>query len=107
MTVHQMNSARYVADSKMHEMVACAMEENWDVCKAHIEFITGVIGSVIASGIASGEFHTRDAGTAALCTCAAMIRFFHPLFIAEASGKPGPTLDQMIDFVTAGLRSRE
>src|ERR1700751_1376461 len=24
-TVHQMNSARYVADSKMHEMVACAM----------------------------------------------------------------------------------
>jgi AcrR family transcriptional regulator len=106
-TVHQMNSARYVADSKMHEMVACAMEENWDVCKAHIEFITGVIGSVIASGIASGEFHTRDAGTAALCTCAAMIRFFHPLFIAEAAGKPGPTLDQMIDFVTAGLRSRE
>src|SRR4249919_2558739 len=76
-TVHQMNSARYVADSKMHEMVACAMEENWDVCKAHIEFITGAIGSVIASGIASGEFHTRDAGTAALCTCAAMIRFFH------------------------------
>src|SRR5262245_30738718 len=35
-TVHQMNSARYVGDSKMHEMVACAMEENWDVCRAHI-----------------------------------------------------------------------
>jgi hypothetical protein len=36
-----------------------------------------------------------------------MIRFFHPLFIAETASKPGPTLDQMIDFVTAGLRSRE
>src|SRR5437660_11927564 len=31
-TVHRMNSDRYVRDSKMHEMVAVAMEENWDVC---------------------------------------------------------------------------
>lgn len=106
-TVHQMNSARYVADSKMHDMVACAMEENWDVCKAHIEFITGTIASVIASGVASGEFHTRDVGIAAMCTCAAMIRFFHPLFIAESASKPGPTLDQMIYFVVAGLRGRD
>jgi hypothetical protein len=33
-----------------------------------------------------------------------MIRFFHPLFIAESANKPGPTLDQMIDFVIAALR---
>ena len=102
-TVHQMNSARYVGDSKMHEMVACAMEENWDVCRAHMEYIVGVIASVIASGVASGEFHVSDAGTAAMCTCAAMVRFFHPQLIAESADKPGPTLDQMIDFVIAGL----
>jgi hypothetical protein len=42
-----------------------------------------------------------------MCTCAAMIRFFHPLFIAESASKPGPTLDQMIDFVVAGLRGRD
>ena len=40
-TIHRMNSDRYVGDSKMHEMVAVAMEENWDVCKAHMECITG------------------------------------------------------------------
>ena len=40
-TVHRMNSDRYVRDSKMHEMVAVAMEENWDVCKAHIGCING------------------------------------------------------------------
>jgi AcrR family transcriptional regulator len=102
-TVHRMNSARYVGDSKMHEMVACAMEENWDVCRAHMEYIVGVIASVIASGVASGEFHVPDAGTAAMCTCAAMVRFFHPQLIAESADKPGPTLDQMIDFVIAGL----
>src|ERR1700710_2099065 len=55
-TVHRMNSERYVGDSKLHEMVAIAMEEDWDVCVAHIELITQTIGSVIAQGMASGEF---------------------------------------------------
>jgi AcrR family transcriptional regulator len=102
-TVHRMNSDRYVRDSKMHEMVAVAMEENWDVCKTHIECINGEIATVIASGVASGEFHVRDVGVATLCTCAAMVTFFHPLLMADSGHKPGPTLDQMIDFVIAGL----
>src|ERR1051325_9854363 len=35
-TIHRMNSDRYVADAKMHDMVAAAMEEDWDVCKLHM-----------------------------------------------------------------------
>ena len=31
-----------------------------------------------------------------------MIRFFHPQMIAQCANKPGPTIDQMIDFVFAG-----
>ena len=50
-TVHRMNSDRYVGDSKMHDMVAVAMEENWDVCKAHMEYIIKLIGEVIKSGV--------------------------------------------------------
>ncbi|MGB8894786.1 MAG: TetR family transcriptional regulator [Pseudolabrys sp.] len=103
-TIHRMNSDRFVGDSKMHEMVAVAMEENWDVCKAHMQGITGEIAAVIASGAASGEFRVPDVGTAAMCTCSAMARFFHPQLIAESANKPGPTLDQMIDFIIAGLR---
>src|SRR5215217_6862391 len=34
-SIHRMNSARYVGDAKMHEMVAVAMQENWDVCRPH------------------------------------------------------------------------
>jgi hypothetical protein len=30
-TVHRMKSDRYAGDSKMHEMVAAAMQENRDV----------------------------------------------------------------------------
>jgi hypothetical protein len=32
-----------------------------------------------------------------------MVRFFHPQMIAQSMNKPGPSIDQMIDFVLAGL----
>jgi AcrR family transcriptional regulator len=105
-TIHRMNSERYVGDSKLHEMVACAMEESWEVCVAHMERITQSIGSVIAQGVASGEFEAPDVPLAAMCACTAMMRFFHPQMIAQCANKPGPQLDQMIDFVLGGLAPR-
>jgi AcrR family transcriptional regulator len=105
-TIHRMNCERYVDDSKLHEMVEIAMEESWEVCVAHMQRITETIGSVIAEGVASGEFEAPDVPLAAMCTCTAMMRFFHPQMIAQCANKPGPSLDQMIDFVLAGLAPR-
>ena len=105
-TIHRMNSERYVGNSKLHEMVEIAMEESWDVCVAHMERITQTIGSVIAEGVATGEFEAADLPLAAMCACTAMMRFFHPQMIAQCANKPGPSLDQMIDFVLAGLAPR-
>lgn len=105
-SIHHMNAERYVGDSKLHEMVAIAMEQSWEVCTAHMEHITGNIAEVIAAGAASGEFHAPDVPLAAMCTTTAMLRFFHPQMIAQCSDKPGPSLDQMIDFVLAGLAPR-
>jgi AcrR family transcriptional regulator len=105
-TVHRMNSERYVGDSKLHEMVEVAMQESWEVCVAHIQRITETIGAIIADGAASGEFEVRDVPLAALCSCTAMLRFFHPQMIAQSINKPGPSLDQMIDFVVAALAPR-
>jgi len=105
-TIHRMNSERYVGDSKLHEMVEIAMQESWEVCLAHMELITKIIGSVIAQGAESGEFEVTDLPLAAMCTCTAMIRFFHPQMIAQSVNKPGPSIDEMIDFVLAGLTTR-
>jgi hypothetical protein len=102
-TIHRMNTERYVVDSKLHEMVEIAMQESWDVCVAHMERVTETIGAVIADGAASGEFAVEDVPAAAMCTCTAMIRFFHPQMIAQCADKPGPSLDQMIDFLLAAL----
>jgi AcrR family transcriptional regulator len=105
-TIHRMNSERYVGDSKLHEMVEVAMEESWDVCVAHMERITETIAGVIAEGAASGEFEASDVPAAAMCTCTAMMRFFHPQMIAQSANKPGPSLDQMVDFILASLAPR-
>ena len=105
-SIHRMNSERYVGNSKLHEMVEVAMEESWEVCVAHMELVTQTIGSVIAQGVATGEFEAPDLPLAAMCACTAMMRFFHPQMIAQCANKPGPSLDQMIDFVIAGLTAR-
>jgi AcrR family transcriptional regulator len=105
-SVHQMNAERYVGDSKLHEMVAVAMEESWDVCEAHMQRIKVSIGMVIADGVSTGEFEAPDITLAAACVCMSMMAFFHPQMIAQCAEKPGPSLDQMIDFVLAGLAPR-
>src|ERR1700704_3043058 len=105
-TIHRMNCERYIGDSKLHEMVEIAMEESWEVCVAHMQRITETIAAVIAEGAASGEFEAPDVPLAAMCACTAMMRFFHPQMIAQCANKPGPSLDQMIDFVLAGLAPR-
>ena len=71
-----------------------------------LQSVGQIIGEVIAQGVASGEFEVEDLEVAALCACTAMMRFFHPQMIAQCATKPGPTIDQMIDFVVAGLSPR-
>jgi AcrR family transcriptional regulator len=106
-TINRMNAERYVGNSKLHEMVEIAMQESWDVCVAHMEVITGTIAGTIAEGVASGEFEAPDVALAAMCSCTAMMRFFHPQMIAQCVDKPGPSIDQMIDFVLAGLAPKK
>src|ERR1700688_4961121 len=105
-SIHRMNCERYIGDSKLHEMVEIAMEESWEVCVAHMQRVTETIAQVIAEGAATGEFEAPDVPLAAMCACTAMMRFFHPQMIAQCVNKPGPSLDQMIDFVLAGLAPR-
>jgi AcrR family transcriptional regulator len=107
-TIHRMNSERFVGDSKLHEMVEIAMEESWEVCVAHMQVIVECIAGVVAQGVASGEFDAPDVPLAALCICQAMLGYFHPQMIAQAINKPKPhaPIEQMIDFMLAGLATR-
>src|SRR6476646_5058818 len=57
-TINRMNTERYVGDSKLHEMVEIAMQEDWDVWVTHIECCTGIIGEVISQGVVFSDFAT-------------------------------------------------
>jgi AcrR family transcriptional regulator len=107
-TIHRMNSERFVGDSKLHEMVEIAMEESWEVCVAHMQVIVECIAGVVAQGVASGEFDAPDVPLAALCICQAMLGYFHPQMIAQAINKPKPhaPIEQMVDFMLVGLATR-
>ncbi|WP_036285889.1 TetR/AcrR family transcriptional regulator [Methylocystis sp. ATCC 49242] len=100
-----MNAERYVADRKIHDMVEAALIENWPIISDHIERIDSIIESVVASGMASGEFAAGDAHLAARLVHVACIRFCHPRLMVECADRPEPTSAQMIDFCIAALRA--
>lgn len=102
-TIFRMNTERFAGDSKMHEMVAVAMEENWDVCKAHIDKIIAVTARVVGDGMKAGEFRAGDPIVGALCVLTAMLRYIHPQLIAEFADKPSATHEQLMDFVFTAL----
>jgi AcrR family transcriptional regulator len=103
-TIHHMNSERYVGDAKLHEMVALAMEEAWDICDAHIARLGEMVGKVIGEGVAAGQFRPCDVEQTAKCVCISMCRFFHPQMIAECADKQiDVPLDIMIEFVIGAI----
>jgi AcrR family transcriptional regulator len=103
-TIHHMNAERYVGDAKLHEMVALALEESWDICDAHVGRIGEMVGKVIAEGVAAGEFKPCDLELTAKCVCLSMCRFHHPQMIAQCAEKQiDVPIDQMIEFVIGAI----
>jgi AcrR family transcriptional regulator len=105
-TMHRMNAALYTDELRMHEMVERALSESWQVVHAHIERKGVIFQRVVEEGIAAGEFASADPVVASRCVQVALIRFFHPALLVQCAGEPGPSLDQMTEFVLAGLGCR-
>jgi AcrR family transcriptional regulator len=102
-TMHDMNASLYTDDLRMHEMVEVAITESWQVVHGHIERKGAIFKRVIAEGAASGEFDVVDADVASSCVQMSLIRFFHPALIVQCAREPGPTLEELTDFVMRGL----
>lgn len=100
---------KYVAERRMHEMVEVALQENWGVIQAHLEFVVGRIARLIAEGVAAGEFKpVADPLQAALTVKQACVSVLHPLMIAECERHGMMTEDQpvrIISFVVEALKT--
>ncbi len=74
---------RFLDETRVHEMVRAAMEEHWTCIHAHLQVIGGLIGQIIADGARAGEFRVDDVEIAAKTTLNAIIKFYHPLLVAQ------------------------
>jgi AcrR family transcriptional regulator len=105
LTSHRINQARFADQQRMQEMVCAAMEESWDAILGHIERFDALLGRVVAEGVANGEFRAMDPVAATQCIRTAMIRFQHPLLMAQCERFPGPSAEEMIAFIMAALET--
>jgi AcrR family transcriptional regulator len=94
------------ADLKMQEMVEAAMNESWNVIRAHIDRVDAIVAGLLREGAAAGEFAVADPDGTAACIRAAMLRFCHPQLLAQCEAVPRPTVEQQVDFIMAALGAR-
>ncbi|HET8641074.1 MAG TPA: TetR family transcriptional regulator [Pseudonocardiaceae bacterium] len=77
-----------------------------DVVADHLRILAGQIATIVADGIAAGDFAPTDATTAGRAVLHATARFHHPAHAAEWAD---PTIDADLDAVASlllnGLRS--
>ena len=109
--IHAVESYRSTIETmldehKVHEMVMVAMDERWPVIDRHLELINEIVATMIADGIAAGEFADQDPKRAAVCFTASIIALCHPQVVAQCMHKTSrPEPAELADFAVAALRS--
>jgi len=99
--ISELHEERRTRDSKLNELMAAAVRENWSVTVSHADRIRGLIRPVIAAGQARGELRQGSPITLATCLLEAMNAYLSPSrAIANAAG---PTFNEMIDFCAGAL----
>jgi AcrR family transcriptional regulator len=80
--IHAYNRRQFMQERKMHEMVECAIRENWASIHAFIEEQRGELKRILQSGVASGEFDITDLDQTTQAVHGAMTPYFHPMLIS-------------------------
>ncbi len=95
-----------IDQKKVHEMVVVAMDEHWSSIERHLNATTAMIGEIIASGIAAGEFKPQDVEKAARCVKGAIAVLIHPAVVAQCRDDPNyPSAADMTAFILSALKA--
>ncbi len=95
-----------IHEKKVHEMVVVAMEENWDAIDRHLDVCESLIETIVASGVASGEFWQQDPHQAARCVHFALAGIKHPVVAAQCGNDPNtPSPSEMAEFILRALKA--
>jgi AcrR family transcriptional regulator len=73
-----------ITEQRVHDMVMVAMEQNWEAILAHKQTLHGVVELIVRDGIESGEFEKVDPRSTATQLMQSLVRYCHPLLIADS-----------------------
>lgn len=105
--MHRFTCEQYLRESRVHELVTKAMDEQWGVIDAHIGRIRLVYARVIEDGARSGEFAAAGLPDRIACVFNAIMPFCHPQLVAEKfSADHGRQAALMAEFLVEALRPR-
>jgi hypothetical protein len=103
---HRFTCEQYLQESRVHEIVAKAMDEQWAVVDAHIERLHICYRLIIEEGARNGEFVDADLETRCQCVFNAVMPFCHPQLVAEKFAEDhGKQAAAMADFLVAALKA--
>ncbi len=74
----------FLVDRRVHDMVLVAIEHNWASIEAHKMRVGVAIQRVLEEGIAQGAFLPHDTALVAQILLGTVVRFCHPVLIAQA-----------------------
>lgn len=103
---HRFSCEQYLNESKVHEIVTKAMDEQWSVIDAHIERLRLCYRLLIEEGARNGEFRSEDLENRSQCVFNAMIPFCHPQLVAERfADDHGRQVAAMAEFLIRSLQA--
>ena len=106
--MHRFTCEQYLNESRVHEIVLKAMDEQWGVIDAHIERMRLLYRAVIDDGVRNGEFSGKGVEARGTCVFNAIMPFCHPQLVAEKFAEDqGEQADLMADFLLEALRSKK
>jgi AcrR family transcriptional regulator len=83
--VHLHNKAQFTDQQTVHEMVAVAMQENWEAVDEHIAFMKSLFARLIGEGVEAKEFAPCEPAVLADLLGFACCGAFHPAMIADCA----------------------
>jgi AcrR family transcriptional regulator len=85
LAVHLHSKTRFTDQQTVHEMVAVAMQENWEAVEEHIHFMKSLFARLIHEGVEAGEFAPCDPVVLSDLIGFACCGAFHPAMIADCA----------------------
>jgi len=91
LAINSYNRCQFVKDKRIHELVEVAIAENWEAVQNHCNALKGYYATVIAEGIASGEFAKGDPVATAESFFVLSAGLCHPTLIAQNNDEEAET----------------